>query len=129
MRMSLAPANRGRQPGRVRAEIAWCLLGLVVFLLLPTLGFHHYGPFYRPAEVQQSAGRHSFLAAAPAGERDLHYDADRWKPVTRAAAAKPPIGPVVRSHTPPPAIPIARSVVRLRIAARSGDGPDPHTLA
>ncbi len=128
--MTLAPANRGRQPGRVRAEIAWCLLGLAVFLLLPTLGFHHYGPFYRPAEVQQSAGRHSFLAAAPTSERDLHYDTDRWEPATREAAAQPPIGLTLCARSSPPPVPtIARCLIRLRIAAPSGDGSDPHTFA
>jgi hypothetical protein len=127
MRMSLAPAKQGRQPGRVRAEIAWCLLGLAVFLLLPTLGYHHYGPFYRPIEVRQSAGRHSFLAA-PVSEREPRYDADRWEPVAREAATNPVLAPALGNEAPPP-IPIARCLMRLRMSMPAGDGSDPHIFA
>jgi hypothetical protein len=115
-----------RRPSRLRAEIAWCLLGLAVFLLLPTLRFRHFGRFYRPVEVRQSAGRHSFLAA-PIGQPKLHQKTDRWEPVAREPAAPP-----VPSHTfgsdLPPQIPIARILMRPKISA-AADRSDPDLFA
>jgi hypothetical protein len=120
--MTLPPGSRRREPGRIRAEIAWCLLGLAVFLLLPTLGYHHYGPFYRPPEVRQSAGRHSFLAA-PVSEREIHYDTGRSEPVAHEAAARPSLSPALHTDVPPP-IPIARCLMRLKLAGPTGSDPD-----
>jgi hypothetical protein len=115
-----------RRPRRLRAEIAWCLLGLAVFLLLPTLRCRHFGRFYRPVEVRQSAGRHSFLAA-PIGQPKLHQKTDRWEPVAREPAAPPVLSSTLRNDVPPQ-IPIARILMRLKIAA-AADRSDPDIFA
>jgi hypothetical protein len=118
--------GRGRvRPMRASFQIAWCLLGLAIFLALPAFGTHHFGRFYLPVQVRQSASRHSFLVAASCDAEQQAARVER-EPLGREPA-RFAISPSVAPEFVATPRPVARPLLlkRLKLGASGSDAPDP----
>jgi hypothetical protein len=115
----------GARAPLVSIQIAWCLLGLAIFLALPALGTHHFGRLYRPVQVRQSASRHNFLAAA---SRDAEQQVARVErePLGHEPALFSISQPVAFEFVATPrAVPRRHLLKRLKLGTPGGDASDP----